>query len=127
METKNLKTHFEPQQVTLRLPKLPSWNITELTGYEPKTTFWDDFSIADMINAPESVLDTFKRAFRDWHNDVRYMAELALVLNHKGWYHYDNGREILSKVYFALWEKLDIWCKDNFTDEAAKYYFDVTD
>ena len=55
------------------------------------------------------------------------MAELALVLNHKGWYHYDNGREILSKVYFALWEKLDIWCKDNFTDEAAKYYFDVTD
>ena len=48
METKNLKTPFEPQGVTLRLPKLPSWNITELTGYEPKTTFWDDFSIADM-------------------------------------------------------------------------------
>ena len=26
---------------------IPQWNITELNGYEPMTTFWQDFSIAD--------------------------------------------------------------------------------
>lgn len=26
---------------------IPRWNITELNGYEPITTFWQDFSIAD--------------------------------------------------------------------------------
>ena len=25
---------------------IPKWNITELSGYEPITTFWQDFSIA---------------------------------------------------------------------------------
>ena len=25
---------------------IPRWNITELNGYEPITTFWQDFSIA---------------------------------------------------------------------------------
>ena len=26
---------------------IPRWNIAELNGYEPITTFWQDFSIAD--------------------------------------------------------------------------------
>lgn len=26
---------------------ITSWNIQAITGYEPKTTFWSDFDIAD--------------------------------------------------------------------------------
>lgn len=31
-------------------------------GYETKTTFWDDFSIAEMFGI-NAVRDTYKRAF----------------------------------------------------------------
>ena len=27
--------------------RVETWNIKELTGYEPMTTFYEDFSIAD--------------------------------------------------------------------------------
>lgn len=27
--------------------KVPKWNIESETGYKPRTTFWQDFSIAD--------------------------------------------------------------------------------
>lgn len=27
--------------------KIKTWNIEALTGYKPKTTFYEDFSIAD--------------------------------------------------------------------------------
>lgn len=26
---------------------IPKWNIAEITGYDPMTTFWQDFSMAD--------------------------------------------------------------------------------
>jgi len=35
--------------------------IFEMIGYEPKTTFWTDFSIADMFGV-EGVKDTYNRA-----------------------------------------------------------------
>lgn len=35
--------------------------IFEMIGYEPKTTFWSDFSIADMFGA-DGVKDTYNRA-----------------------------------------------------------------
>ena len=25
---------------------IPKWNIAEITGYDPMTTFWQDFSMA---------------------------------------------------------------------------------
>ena len=31
---------------TIRI-SLPVWNIEQITGYKPITTFWQDFSIAD--------------------------------------------------------------------------------
>ena len=27
--------------------KVPKWNVKELCGYEPMTTFWEDFSVAE--------------------------------------------------------------------------------
>ena len=39
--------------------------IFEMIGYEPKTTFWSDFSIADMFGV-EGVKDTYNRAKDEW-------------------------------------------------------------
>lgn len=48
-----------------------SWNefIEERTGYKPMTTFWDDFSIAEMFGL-DAVIGTFNMAFKEWHNNV---------------------------------------------------------
>ena len=55
-------------------------------GYDPMTTFWEDFSIADKYGIA-GVKDTYKRAFSEWKDDYKFFTELTLVLNHKIWQH----------------------------------------
>lgn len=51
-------------------------------GYEVRTTFWEDFSIADLFGLP-FIQNTFDRAFKEWRENYEYLTELVLVLNHK--------------------------------------------
>ena len=44
------------------------WTMAEQLGYEPKTTFWEDFSIADRFGL-DAVKDTYIRAFKEWKNN----------------------------------------------------------
>ena len=74
--------------------------IFEMNGYEPKTTFWTDFSIADMFGT-EGVKDTYNRAKEDWQDSIEYMTELAMVLNHKSWQH--NGKHKLYVAYMLTY------------------------
>lgn len=136
METSNQTTNQdqEPRTVTFSFPKLPRWSMVEAIGYEPKTTFWEDFSIADLYGI-SAIKDTFKRAFFDWQDDVEYIAEMALVLNHKGLFYYyaseqnDNNEHLraLSTLYYELYEAIDDYANKHFTGDDATYYFRVTD
>lgn len=96
------------------------------SGYSPMTTFWGDFSVADMFGK-KAVVETFNRAFKEWHDNVKFVTELVLVLNHKIWQHWENDDTELSKVYDALWRKAAIWCEDNLSGADADYYYSVTD
>ena len=40
--------------------KVKTWNIEQMTGYKPQTTFYEDFSIADMFGI-NAIKDTYKR------------------------------------------------------------------
>ena len=102
------------------------WNIEALTGYVPKTTFWDDFSIADCFGA-KAVEDTFNRAFRDWKSDCVYLTELVMVLNWKLWQWYEHGNEKLSELYKRLWEQADAYACENLTGEDLSYFYSTTD
>lgn len=104
----------------------PAWNITELNGYEPQTTFWQDFSIAERFGL-SAIKDTFKRAFQEWRDETVYVTELAMVLNHKGFYWYDTDKMRLSELYFSLWQELDEWCANNLKGEDLAYYYRITD
>lgn len=101
------------------------WNIQEMTGYEPKTTFWMDFSIADQFGL-EAVQDTFNRAFKGWKNNYVYLTEFVLVLNHKIWQHYETN-EPLARLYDKLWRKADEWACKHLKGEEAEYYYRVLD
>lgn len=101
------------------------WNIKELTGYEPKTTFYMDFSIADAFGV-QAVEDTYNRAFEEWKDNVVFVTELAMVLNWKMFEHYDKNPS-LEKMYRKLWYTIDEWCVSNLKGDDLMYYYDTTD
>lgn len=101
------------------------WNIEELCGYKPKTTFYMDFSIADRFGI-DAIKDTYKRAFNEWKNNVEYITELVMVLNWKIGEHYGKN-ESFAKAYNELWEELDEWCLDNLEGENFDYFVMTTD
>lgn len=102
-----------------------NWNIEELNGYKPITTFWSDFSIAEKFGV-EGIIDTFDRAFEEWKSDYKYLTELVMVLNHKIWYWYDKDDEI-AKLYNELWEKADAYAGDILKGEELSYFYRITD
>ena len=99
--------------------------MAEEIGYTPQTTFWNDFSIAD-IYGKDTVKDTYKRAFSEWKNDAVYLTELVLVLNHKSWQHVEK-RPDLSELYTELYYKADKYALDHLKGADWQYYFETTD
>ena len=105
--------------------KVENWRIKELTGYEPITTFYTDFSIADKFGV-KAIQDTFKRSFNGWKHDYHYISELSMVLNWKIWRWHETNDEY-AQLYNRLWLQLDEWCVENLKDEALDYYYKTTD
>ena len=111
--------------------------MCEMVGYSPKTTFWMDFSIAE-VYGNKAIYDTYHRAFDEWKTNTEYVTELVLVLNWKIWYWYglwekekdEKKRERyydLSTIYDQLWKVTDEWCLDHLKGADADYYFRTTD
>ena len=99
--------------------------MREEFGYITKTTFWEDFSIADRFGVG-AIKDTFKRAFEEWKSDYIYLTELVMVLNHKIWYWYDRDRKV-AYVYQELYEQADVYACDNLKDDELRYFYETTD
>lgn len=101
------------------------WNIEAMCGYKPKTTFYEDFGIAEFYGE-DAIKDTYERAMESWKTDVVYLTELVMVLNWKIWEHYETD-ERLAKVYNDLWEKADNYALDNLKGDDLSYFFRTTD
>lgn len=95
-------------------------------GYKCVTTFWEDFSIADLFGEA-AVKDTYKRVFKEWKHDHIYLTELVLVLNHKCWAHYREGRRDLSALYSDLYYDAHGYACKHLKGEEYEYYFNITD
>ena len=94
--------------------------------YEFKTTFWQDFSIADRFGA-NAIKDTYKRAFKEWKGDAKMYTELVAALNHKIWEHYENGNVAFSELYHHLWERADMYGYNTFKGDDLQHFFRVLD
>ena len=94
-------------------------------GYETKTTFWEDFTIADAFGI-SAIKDTFNRAFGEWKHNYEYVTELAMVMSWKscGWYGKDNQK---SELYANYYHEVDNWCLDNLKGDELQYYIKTTD
>lgn len=94
-------------------------------GYELQTTFWDDFSIADLFGL-SAIQDTFNRAFKEWQEDYKFLTELVMVLNHKIWQYHEKKPEF-AMLYNTLYREADQYAMENLKDEELSYFLDVTD
>lgn len=95
-------------------------------NYEFKTTFWQDFTIADLFGK-NAIRDTFRRAFAEWKDNYIYLTELVIVTNWKIWEHYELGRIEVAKIYDEIWKKASDYAINNLKDEELAYYLEVTD
>lgn len=103
-----------------------------------KTTFWQDFTIAELVSGVDGVLDTYERAFKGWKEDIRYMTALCIVLNWKISDHFGQNDK-LARTYDKLWKKCDSYILEcehagtkaekfvNFTNEEVHYFLRATD
>lgn len=96
-----------------------------LLDYECQTTFWQDFSIAEKFGK-EAIIDTYKRAKKEWGKDRIYGTELSMVLNHKCWFHYEAQNMEISQLYSGLWAEYHDFILDNWKGEDLAYYLRVT-
>jgi hypothetical protein len=99
--------------------------MRENCGYNRITTFFSDFTIADLCGGEQAVRDTFNRC-KHWISDVKYWTELVLVLNHKIWILNDKN-EGLAKVYDELWRIADTMAVETFKGADLEYYFRTID
>ncbi len=94
------------------------------TGYEPKTTFWTDFAIAEEFSSP-AVLETYERIMKEWSSNYIYLTELVMVLNWNIWY-WCNGESCyakdLTEAYNELWEKTHEYALDHLKGKELEYY-----
>ena len=109
--------------------------------YKRLTTFANDFAIAECFG-DDAILDTYKRAVREWIGNYKYMTELIMVLNWFCWFWNDcDQRDLeLSRLYTDLYyEARDAFdefydTKEDDPDDvrekkavACRYYFECTD
>jgi len=94
--------------------------------YEFKTTFWQDFTIADHFGG-NAVKDTFDRAFEEWKTNAEYLTELVIVLNHKIWEHYEKDNDALAHLYNDCWAVADEYAMLHLKGGDLEYFLEVTD
>ncbi len=106
--------------------KIKDWNIEQATGYKPITTFYTDFSIADMFGE-KGVKDTYKRGLQDAVcMGYKELTEFVMALNWKIWEHYETNEQ-LAEVYNTLWRKAQQYAIDHLKGEELSYYYRTTD
>lgn len=106
--------------------RISTWRIKEITGYEPITTFYEDFSIADRFGH-SAVKDTYRRGLETAVSlGYKYLTEFVMALNWKIWEHYERN-EALARLYNDLWEKADIYAQEHLKGEELSYYYRTLD
>ena len=110
-----------------KYPKVETMLDSEsMCGYTQRTTFWDDFTIAEKFGV-SAIKDTYKNAFNSWKNDVVFIVELVLVLNWKMLYMDEKHMTEKSVMYYKCWVELSNWCERHLEAGAYEYFLNVTD
>ena len=102
--------------------------LSNFTDYRSKTTFWDDFSIADSYEElePGAIERTYVSAMSHWKKDYEYLTELVMVLNHKLWQWFDTDKT-RAAIYNDLFVQARKYAETYLKGDELAYYYRVTD
>ena len=99
--------------------------LAEMSGYEPKTTFFNDLSIAECFGI-KAINDTYNKVIKEWGNNIVYMTEFTMCLNHKIWQLYEVDEPCV-KLYDELWRKACEYVETHFKGKDLSYFYEITD
>ena len=103
-----------------------TWNIKALAGYEPITTFYEDFSIADRFGV-KAIRDTYKRGLKSAEFfGYEYLTEFVMALNWKIFEHY-NRNDTYAELYAELHEAASEHAANTLEGEELEYYYRTID
>lgn len=115
--------------ITFAAMKEAAWEQMEREahGYERKTTFYSDLTIADIFGV-DAVQDTYDRVVKEWIDNIEYITEFCMCVNHKAWEHAEDDVE-LSKLYSNLYYDLKNKVYEHYegNQKATKYFFNTID
>ena len=104
--------------------------------YKRITTYTSDFSIAEWcvpVEGMNAIASTLRNALQNWRDDIKFFAEIVIVLNMKSWEHHARGNQNYSRMYSELYLMAkDLYFnwfnKDNKQHEnAIDYYYQYVD
>ena len=99
--------------------------LKDMCEYEPKTTFFSDLSIAECYGN-KAIKDTYKKVIKEWGENIVYMTEFVLCLNHKIWQLFNIDRPT-AELYNDLWHNACIYVEKNFKGKDLNYYYRIVD
>lgn len=123
---KNMKKKATVVYEVPSIKRLDRDYIESEIGYRPFTTFYEDFSIAEIFGT-EAVVDTCRRCVKEWKNNVKYFTELVLIVNWKSWHHYKEGNEEYTELYSELYHQVYRIAIETFTGEELDYFMETID
>lgn len=112
--------------------RIENWNIEAMTGYKPISTFYTDFSIAEVFGGfttekkVAAIKDTYNRAFKEWKKNYKMLTEFVMALNWKcnRWY---GDNDTLAELYCELYEQSAEYAENHLKGEELSYYYRTTD
>lgn len=114
-------------------------NLKE-NGYECKTTFYSDLTIAELSSGKKGIKDTIKNVMENWISNIEYITEFCIAINWKSWEMYDRLKqtqdeakkkyftdlgEFYSKEYYKVQSKIYSHYKND--EKALNYFYRTTD
>ena len=105
------------------------------SDYKRCTTLSADFSVAECLVEVEGIeilANCFHDALNLFKGNIKYLAELVLVLNLKSWEHHERGNTNYAKMYSALYYKVlklyfDSFRGTDLEEDAVNYYYKYID
>ena len=99
--------------------------IEEKMDFKFKTTFWEEFSIAETYGSA-GIQEHYDIAFAQWKDNLLYLTELVLVLNLKMfmWFQVDDA---IGQTYERLWMYADAYALETLKGEDLHYYLSTLD
>jgi hypothetical protein len=79
-----------------------------------ETNDWEFFTAPEQKEDVD-IEELYRKLFREWRNDVKFVAELSMCMNWKLWEHYEKGDESLAELYNSLRMRVHDYALDVFT------------